>query len=124
MNEKTIHNGDVVTFIALKWKEGLSKPKYPVVLLAPVAQVYEDGFDFETVINEALVDANIDGKLSDAGSKKFLSERGRNLKYLKHIAQEVAKGKEVPDRNYTVLRETYQFWRDENGKFQCKNLSH
>ena len=124
MHEVKINSGDVITFIALTWKEGQAKPTYPAVLLSPVAQVFEDGIDLDTVINEALVVVNVGGKIRDTGSDKFLSKRGRNLNYLKHIARMVIRGKTVADESYAVMKETYRFWYDEKGKLQCVNLSH
>jgi hypothetical protein len=124
MHEVKINSGDVITFIALTWKEGQAKPTYPAVLLSPVTQGYEDGIDLDTVINEALVDVNVGGKICDTGSDKFLAKRGRNLNYLKHIARLISRGKTVADGSYTLLKETYRFWYDEKGKLQCVILSH
>ena len=124
MSEIRIHNGDVLTFTALKWEEeGIWKPETPAMLLSPVTHFYEDGIDLDTIIDEALLDIKIDGKLRDMRFRKFLSKRGWNRKYLKHIFRIIRKGKEFSGKNYSILKETYKFWRDENGRFQYMKLN-
>lgn len=124
MSEIKIHNGDVLTFTALKWEEEDSwKTETPAMLLSPVAHFYEDGIDLDTIINEALIDIKVDGKLRDMRFRKFLSKRGWNLKYLKHIVHIIRKGKEFSGKNYSILKETYKFRCDENGTFQYMKLS-
>lgn len=124
MSEIKIHNSDVLTFTALKWEEEDSwKKETPAMLLSPVAHFYEDGIDLDTIINEALMDIKVDGKLRDMRFRKFLSKRGWNLKYLKHIAHIIRQGKELSGNNYSILKETYKFWRDKNGTFQYMKLN-
>lgn len=122
MTEIKIHNGDVITFTALKWKKDNWRTDSPAVLVSPVTHFYEDGIDLDSVIGEALIDITLDGKLRDMRAERFLSERGWNLKYLKHLVNLIKKGKSFSDRNYSILKETYRFWRDGRGKFQYVNL--
>ena len=124
MSEIKIHNGDVLTFTAVKWEEGDKwKTETPAMLLSPAVHYYEDGIDLDTIINEALTDIKVEGKLSDMRFRKFLSQRGWNLKYLKHIVHIIRKGKELSGKNYSILMETYKFWRDETGRFQYMKLN-
>ena len=130
MSEIKIRNGDVITFTALQWEEescslwneNRLQTCSPTMLLTPVAHIYEDGIELESVINEALVDVRVDGKLRDMRIEDFLSERGLTLKYLKRIAHTTNRKKKVTSGNYRVLRETYKFWCDEDGKLRYECL--
>jgi hypothetical protein len=93
------------------------------VLLSPVTHIYEDGIDLDTVIYEALLDASTTGMLRDMKTKGFLSQRGWNLKFLKHVVKSFGKSRPPTVKNYHIVKETYQFIKDEDGKFQYVNLS-
>lgn len=122
MNEIKIHNGDVITFTALKWKEENWRTDSPAILVSPVTHFYEDGIDLDSVISEALIDITLDGRLRDMRAERFLFERGWNLKYLKHLVNLIKKGRVFSDKNYSILKETYRFWRDGHGRFQYVSL--
>lgn len=132
MSERNVRNGDVITFTALQWEEESSsfwnknvlQTSSPAMLLTPVAHIYEDGIELESVINEALVDVRVDGKLRDMRIEDFLSERGLTLQYLKRIAHTAKRKRKSGNGNFRVLRETYKFWRDEDGKLRYECLGH
>jgi hypothetical protein len=122
MSIKRIQDGDVLTFTAVKWDETNWEIKRPAMLLSPVAHIYEDGIDLDTVIYEALLDASATGILRDMETKVFLSERGWNLRFLKHVVKLFGKRKASAGKNYHIVKETYRFIKDDGG-FQYENLS-
>jgi hypothetical protein len=120
MSEIKIHDGDVITFSALKWQEDSGKTESPAILLTPVAHVYEYGIDLDTVIYEALIDADTDGKLCDMGSERLFSKDDWNVKYLKHIAHLIKKGEKFSDKDTTFWRKHTGFGRLKTADFNMK----
>lgn len=118
-----IHNGDVLTFTALKWQEDGWRIKSPAMLLTPVAHLYEDGIELDTVISEALIDVDVNGKLQDMETTVFLSDRGWNLRFLKHIVKLIRRRKISSGGHYQLVKQTYRFREGKNGRFQCENIS-
>ena len=114
MNKQVkVNEGDVIEFVAMEWREDEWEFDFPSVLLEPVVRWYESGCSCDEVIENAVIDASVDGVLT---SEEIPDFRG-TLRGLKRIRTMVENGREF-QKEYKVVRETYRFQKDGNGELE------
>jgi hypothetical protein len=77
-----IELGAVLRIRALRWDDGWEFD-CPVVILDPVIRVYEDGRSLDRAIEDLLIDACIDGKISDHEAWRWKDAPGGARGYLR-----------------------------------------
>ena len=107
--------GDVLTFDVLEWYHEGYEFGRPCLMLAPVIRENSDS-NPESLIEDALLDAVLDGHLRRNNEQQQIEWRGWNLGYLRRCFNAALHGKRTPKANYTATRKTVKIVRDKDGE--------
>jgi hypothetical protein len=117
-----VKDGDIIEFIAMRWDENWEFD-HPAVLISPIKDYSDDGRSSEQMIEDACIDACIDGMKEYKAEEEF-KFRGWNWSKLKRIANNYLAGNknEWKTKSVFVCKQKVRFFLNEDYELESEVL--
>jgi hypothetical protein len=111
-----IKEGMTLVCDTLEWRDECWEFDHPSMMLSPVIRCFESGIGHESIVEDALIDAVVNGRLESEDFDEQWAWRGYKLPLLRRRFHEALSGKEFPKARYKAKRSTVVITKDKNGE--------